>query len=72
TGIYFLSLVKTFPDRPGAVAGIGTAGLGVGNAAGPVLFGVVAGAWSFGAAWVGAAVVAAVAAALMASARRMF
>lgn len=72
TGIYFLSLVKTFPDRPGAVAGIGTAGLGVGNAAGPVLFGVVAGAWSFGVAWTGAAVVAAVAAVLMATARRMF
>lgn len=72
TGIYFLSLVKTFPDRPGAVAGIGTAGLGVGNAAGPVLFGLVAGTWSFGAAWVGAGMVAAMAAVLMASARRMF
>jgi MFS family permease len=72
TGIYFLSLVKTFPDRPGAVAGIGTAGLGVGNAAGPVLFGLVAGTWSFGVAWVGAGVVAAIAAVLMTSARRMF
>lgn len=72
TGIYFLSLVKTFPDRPGAVAGIGTAGLGVGNAAGPVLFGVAAGTWSFGVAWVGAAIVAAMAAVLMSAARRMF
>ncbi len=72
TGIYFLSLVKTFPDRPGAVAGIGTAGLGVGNAAGPVLFGLAAGTWSFGAAWVGAGVVAAAAAVLMTLARRMF
>lgn len=72
TGIYFLSLVKAFPDRPGAVAGIGTAGLGVGNAAGPILFGLAAGAWSFGAAWVGAGVVAAIAAALMVSARRSF
>jgi MFS family permease len=72
TGIYFLSLVKTFPNRPGAVAGIGTAGLGVGNAAGPVLFGLVAGTWSFGVAWIGAGLVAAIAAVLMASARRMF
>ncbi|MFZ0013140.1 MAG: MFS transporter [Acidimicrobiia bacterium] len=72
TGIFFLSLVKTHPHRPGAVAGIGTAGLGMGNAAGPVLFGVVAGTWSFGAAWVGAAVVAGIAAVLMATARRMF
>ena len=72
TGIYFLSLVNTFPDRPGAVAGIGTAGLGVGNAAGPVLFGLAAGTWSFGAAWVGAGVVAGLAALLMARARRMF
>lgn len=72
TGIYFLSLVKTNPDRPGTVAGIGTAGLGVGNAAGPVLFGLVAGSLSFGAAWIGAAIVAALAAGLMAMARRMF
>lgn len=72
TGIYFLSLVKANPDRPGAVAGIGTAGLGVGNAAGPALFGLVAGSVSFGAAWIGAAVVGGAAALLMARARRMF
>lgn len=72
TGIYFLSLVKTYPHRPGAVAGVGTAGLGVGNAAGPVLFGLVAGSMSFGAAWVGAALVAAAAAVLMSLARRLF
>lgn len=72
TGIFFLSLVKTHPDRPGTVAGVGTAGLGVGNAAGPVLFGVVAGAWSFGVAWVGAAIIAALASILMATARRHF
>lgn len=72
TGIYFLSLVKTHPQRPGAVAGIGTAGLGMGNAAGPVLFGFVAGTWSFGVSWVVAALVAATASVLMAIARRMF
>jgi MFS family permease len=72
TGIFFLSLVRTYPDRPGAVAGIGTAGLGVGNAAGPVLFGLAAGSMSFGAAWLGAGVIAALAATLMVVARRLF
>jgi predicted MFS family arabinose efflux permease len=72
TGIFFLSLVRTFPDRPGAVAGIGTAGLGVGNAAGPLLFGVVAQTSSYGMAWLAAGIVAAVASALMALARRQF
>lgn len=72
TGIFFLSLVKTNPDRPGAVAGIGTAGLGVGNAAGPLLFGLVAQSFSFGAAWLAAAVVAGLAAVLMAAARSRF
>lgn len=69
TGIFFLSLVKTNPDRPGAVAGIGTAGLGAGNAAGPILFGLVAGSISFGAAWLMAAVAAGAASVLMAAAR---
>lgn len=72
TGIFFLSLVKTNPDRAGAVAGIGTAGLGVGNAAGPLLFGVVAQTHSYGVAWLGAALVAGVAAVLMAMARSRF
>jgi MFS family permease len=70
TGIYFLSLVKTSPNRPGAAAGVGTASLGVGNAAGPFLFGLVAGATSFGLAWIGAALLAAVGAILMTVARR--
>ncbi|MGH3651215.1 MAG: MFS transporter [Acidimicrobiia bacterium] len=72
TGIFFLSLVKTSPHRPGAVAGIGTAGLGVGNAAGPLLFGVVAQTFSFGAAWLAAAIISGVAALVMATARRRF
>jgi len=72
TGIFFLSLVKTNPDRPGTVAGIGTFGLGVGNASGPLLFGVVAQTYSYGVAWLGAAVVAGVAAVLMAAARSRF
>jgi len=72
TGIFFLSLVKTNPERPGTVAGIGTAGLGVGNASGPLLFGVVAQSYSFGVAWLGAALIAGVAAVLMYMARSRF
>ncbi len=72
TGIFFLSLIKTNPDRPGAVAGIGTAGLGVGNASGPLLFGVVAQSFGYGMAWLGAAMLAAVAAVLMTMARSRF
>ena len=72
TGIFFLSLVKTNPDRPGAVAGIGTAGLGVGNATGPLLFGVLAQAFSYGVAWMAAAIIAGAAAVLMALARSRF
>lgn len=72
TGLLFLSLVKTNPGRPGAVAGIGMAGLGVGNAAGPILFGVVAQSYSFGVAWMVAAIVAGLAAVVMAVARTRF
>lgn len=71
TGLYFLSLIRAFPDRPGAIAGIATLGLGTGNALGPVLFGLAAGAWSFGAAWLAAGIVAGVAALLMSFVRRM-
>lgn len=71
TGLYFLSLVDAFPDRPGSIAGIGTAGLGAGNAIGPVLFGLAAGAWSFGAAWLAAGIVALIAALLMATVRKL-
>ncbi len=70
TGLYFLSLVKSSPSNPGAVAGIGTAGLGVGNAAGPVLFGLTAQTISFRAAWVAAGAIAGLASILMLAAKR--
>jgi MFS family permease len=72
TGLYFLSLVKIYPERPGTVVGIATAGLGMGNAAGPLLFGVMASQFSIRAAWLGAAVAAGLAAVLMAVARTRF
>ena len=70
TGLYFLSLVKSSPSSPGAVAGIGTAGLGVGNAAGPILFGLTAQTVSFRAAWLVAGAIAGLASLLMLAARR--
>ncbi|HJS71991.1 MAG TPA: MFS transporter [Acidimicrobiia bacterium] len=72
TGIYFLSLVMTYPHRPGAVTGIAVAGLGLGNATGPLLFGVAAQTLSFEAAWLGAAMVAGAASILMARAAAQF
>lgn len=69
TSIYFLSLLRADPSNPGAVSGIGTAGLGVGNAAGPLLFGLTAQSLSFRAAWLGAGVLAIMAAILMGAAR---
>lgn len=70
TGIYFLSLVRINPSRPGAAAGIGTASLGLGNAGGPLLFGLAAGSLSYSAAWSGAAVTGAVGSGLMLAAQR--
>lgn len=70
TGLYFLSLVKASPTNPGAVAGIGVAGLGSGNAAGPILFGLAAQTLSFRAAWIGAGMLAGLGALLMVWARK--
>ena len=72
TGIFFLSLIKTSPATPGAVAGIGTFSLGVGNSSGPILFGLIAQNASFGAAWLAAGIAAGVAAVVMEAARRQF
>src|SRR5690606_7716421 len=42
SGLLFLSLVRLNPDTPGAAAGIGLAGLALGNALGPLAFGAIA------------------------------
>jgi predicted MFS family arabinose efflux permease len=70
TGIFFLSLIKSSPSTPGAVAGIGTFSLGVGNASGPLLFGLIAQNVSFAAAWLVAAIAAGIGAIFMAVAGR--
>jgi len=55
TGLLFLTLIRANPEAPGALAGIGLAGLAVGNGLGPFLFGLVAQNVSFEIAWLGAA-----------------
>lgn len=72
SGLMFLVLVRASPLTPGAAAGVGLAGLGVGNAAGPLLFGLTAQAVSFETAWAMAAVAAAMAAMLLRLARPRF
>jgi MFS family permease len=65
SGLLFLSLVRASPSSPGAGAGIGLAGLAIGNAAGPLAFGATAQHLSFSAAWLGAAFLTLMAALLM-------
>lgn len=72
SGLLFLSLVRARPSTPGAGAGIGLAGLAIGNAAGPLAFGATAENLSFGAAWLGAALLTALAALLMRRAKPSF
>lgn len=71
TALFFLALVRSAPARPGAVAGVGLSGLGVGNATGPIVFGLVAQTVSFQAAWLFAASAAALAAVAMHRAGRL-
>lgn len=72
SGLLFLSLVRAKPASPGAAAGIGLAGLAIGNALGPLGFGVAAESFSFGVAWGGAGVLAATGAFLMHRAKASF
>lgn len=72
TGLLFLSLVRAAPASPGAAAGIGLAGLAVGNAVGPLAFGVAAASLGYRTAWVLAAVLAAAGSLLFYSVRTVF
>lgn len=72
SGLLFLSLVRSSPSSPGAIAGIGLAGLAVGNALGPLAFGATAENFSFAVAWLAAGGMAAIGALLMRSARSGF
>ena len=50
-GLLFLSLVRANPDTPSVSAGIALAGLSIGGALGPLLFGLVVAAAGYRAAW---------------------
>lgn len=50
-GLFHLAVVHNNDDRPGAASGVMMAGLAIGAATGPLLFGTVAELASFGAAW---------------------
>lgn len=65
SGLLFLSLVRLSPAAPAAATGIGLSGLAVGNAVGPLGFGVIAQEVSYAMAWVTAAALAAVAAVIL-------
>jgi MFS family permease len=58
-GLFNLAVVLANPDAPAAATGITQSGTYLGAMAGPVVFGWVAGAVGFGAAWLTAAVAAA-------------
>jgi MFS family permease len=51
TGLLFLSAVRTAPDAAGSAAGIALAGLSIGGATGPLLFGVLVTVASYAVAW---------------------
>lgn len=70
TGLYFLAAVRVNPDAPGAATGVAMAGISVGAAAGPLLFGVAAGRWTHTVAWLGGAAMMAVASALIVAGSR--
>lgn len=62
TGLLFLSGVRISPSRPALSGGVVLAGLGLGGAIGPALFGYVAETFSVAASWGGAAPMLAIAA----------
>lgn len=71
TGLLFLSAVRASPASPGGAAGIALAGLSVGGAIGPLLFGVLVSAASFEAAWAAGAMATLAGAALVLTGDRL-
>jgi len=65
-GLVFFAAVHLNPAGPGATAGLISSGVAVGGVIGPMLFGIVAGSTSSGAAWVVAAVLSGLAGLLVA------
>lgn len=71
TGLVFLAAVRLDAERPAKAAGIVLAGLGLGGAAGPALFGAVAGRAGYGPAWTIATAAMLTAAGIAATAHRL-
>ncbi len=69
-GLFHYAVVQANTEAPAAASGITQTGFAVGSALTPPVFGLVAEHLSFGAAWIGAAVLAVVAAALVEAGRR--
>ena len=63
-GLAFLAAVRLLPSRPARAAGVILAGLSIGGASGPLVFGAVASSLGYRASWSAAAVSTAIAAAL--------
>lgn len=57
-GIFNFAVVKTNPEAPAAATGITQTGASTGAAVGPLVFGVVVAAYSYGAAWMTSAALA--------------
>jgi predicted MFS family arabinose efflux permease len=71
-GVFIYTVVRAYPESPGAVSGAVAPGALVGGAMGPMVFGLVAETWGYGTAfWFGGSV-ALLAAAFMVHAERRF
>jgi MFS family permease len=70
-GLFNLAVVRNSPGAPGAATGITQSGTYVGGVAGPLLFGFLAGHFSYGWAWSSAAVISLAGAAAVWHGRRL-
>ncbi len=71
SAVFWFSVLRAFPARPGTITGFLAPGADIGAAAGPILFGVIAESTGFGAAWSFAASLAALGTVLMVIANRL-
>ena len=69
-GLFNLAVVRANPRRPAAATGITQTGTYIGAVSGPLVFGVIAEAWSFRAAWLVAVAFALIGSGAMLSGRR--
>lgn len=70
SGLFLYAMVESRPEAAGAAAGVGIAGVTVGGAVGPVVFGLAIEHSSLTVAWIGAAVLIGLASVIMTAAGR--